>query len=74
MDSPLIEYLPYFRVDDERSSEITIRQILSHNSGMPDMEKFEYDDLVYHPEYDEVALERYMRRPVTDCREYSGAN
>ena len=49
LDAPLIQYLPYFRLDDERYKQITLRQVLSHTSGMPDMDENEYDDLVAHP-------------------------
>jgi CubicO group peptidase (beta-lactamase class C family) len=37
-DAPLAEYLPYFRMDDERYKLITIRQMLNHTSGMPDVD------------------------------------
>ena len=60
LDAPIVQYLPYFRLDDERYRQITIRQALSHTSGMPDMET-EYVDLVTHPEYDDLAAERYVR-------------
>ena len=61
LDAPIIQYLPYFKLDDERCQQITIRQMLSHTSGMPDMDESEYDELVSHPEYDEGALERFVR-------------
>ena len=61
LDAPLVHYLPYFKLDDERYPQITIRQILSHTSGMPDMDESEYDELVAHPEYDDGAAERYVR-------------
>jgi CubicO group peptidase (beta-lactamase class C family) len=61
LDTPLIQYLPYFKLDDDRCQQITIRQMLSHTSGMPDMDESEYDELVSHPEYDEGAPERYVR-------------
>ena len=60
LDAPMVQYLPYFRLDDERYRQITIRQALSHTSGMPDMET-EYVELVTHPEYDDSAAERYVR-------------
>ena len=53
--------LPYFRLDDDRYRQITLRQMLSHTSGMPDMDEDEYDELVAHPEDDEGAPERYVR-------------
>jgi len=61
LDAPLVQYLPYFKLDDERYRQITIRQMLSHTSGMPDMDEGEYDELVSHPETDEGAAERYVR-------------
>jgi len=61
LDAPLVHYLPYFKLDDERYPQITIRQMLSHTSGMPDLEESEYDALVAQPEYDEEATERYIR-------------
>jgi CubicO group peptidase (beta-lactamase class C family) len=59
--APLVRYLPYFRLNDDRYPQITLRQMLSHTSGMPDMDEDEYDDLVANPEYDERASERYVR-------------
>ncbi len=61
LDIPVIQYLPYFRLEDERCKQITTRLILSHTSGMPDMEEWEYEDLVAHPETDAGAAERYVR-------------
>ncbi len=61
LDAPLIRYLPYFKMDDPRCGQITLRQILSHTSGMPDMDAIEYDELVKHPETDDGAAERYVR-------------
>lgn len=57
LDAPLVKYLPYFRMKDERYKTITIRQMLSHVSGMPDVEDYEWDK----PQYDDGALERYVR-------------
>ncbi|MBU5590172.1 serine hydrolase [Clostridium sp. MSJ-4] len=57
LDKCLIEYLPYFKLKDERYKNITIRQILNHTSGMPDEEDYEWDK----PKYDDKALERYVR-------------
>ncbi len=61
LDAPLAQYLPYFRLDDERFRKISIHQVLSHTSGMPDMDEYVYDDFVDHPEVDEGAAERYVR-------------
>jgi CubicO group peptidase (beta-lactamase class C family) len=61
LDSPLVRYLPYFRLDDPRYAAITIRQLLCHISGMPDMNEDDYVDLIAKPETDEGAPERYVR-------------
>ena len=61
LDAPLVEYLPDFLLDGAHYQEMTLRQILSHTSGMPDMDEIEYDALVSHPEYDEEAPARYVR-------------
>lgn len=57
LDAPLVRYLPYFRLDDERYRSITIRQMLSHTSGIPDTTDYHWDK----PEYDDGALERFVR-------------
>jgi CubicO group peptidase (beta-lactamase class C family) len=61
LDTPLTQYLPYFQLDDERYRKITVRQILSHTSGMPDLDEAEYDELVAQPEWDDGAAERFVR-------------
>ncbi|WP_147918732.1 serine hydrolase domain-containing protein [Ruania zhangjianzhongii] len=35
LDDPVIEHLPEFALADERASDITIRHLLSHTSGLP---------------------------------------
>ena len=57
LDAPVVTYLPYFQLDDERAREITIRQMLSHTSGMPDVQDYGWEK----PEADEGALERYVK-------------
>jgi CubicO group peptidase (beta-lactamase class C family) len=57
LSAPLVTYLPYFKLDDERYTRITIGQMLSHISGMPDVEDYDWE----HPEYDDGALERFVR-------------
>jgi CubicO group peptidase (beta-lactamase class C family) len=61
LDAPIVRYLPYFGLDDVRFPQITIRQALSHTSGMPDMDELEYNQLIENPEYDEGAAERFVR-------------
>jgi CubicO group peptidase (beta-lactamase class C family) len=57
LDAPATAYLPYFRMKDARHREITVRQLLSHTSGLPDVEDYGWD----RPETDAAALERYVR-------------
>jgi CubicO group peptidase (beta-lactamase class C family) len=57
LDAPIVKYLPYFRMKDDRYKAITVRQMLSHVSGMPDVGDYEWDK----PQYDDGALERYVR-------------
>ena len=57
LEAPVVKYLPYFRLADERYKRITVRQMLSHISGMPDVEDYEWDK----PQYDDGALERFVR-------------
>ena len=35
LDAPVARYLPDFSMDDERAAGITVRQVLSHTSGIP---------------------------------------
>lgn len=57
LDAPLLTYLPDFILEDERRRQITVRQMLSHTAGMPDTDEYGWD----RPEYDDQALERYVR-------------
>ena len=57
LDEKVITYLPYFELADPAYAEITIRQMLNHTSGMPDVEDYEWDN----PQTDEGAAERYVR-------------
>src|SRR5215207_1106487 len=57
LQAPVVRYLPYFRLADERYPTITLQQMLSHTSGMPDTDDYHW----YAPEYDDGALERYVR-------------
>jgi CubicO group peptidase (beta-lactamase class C family) len=57
LDQSVQRYLPYFRLKDPRAASITVRQMLSHTSGMPDVDGYEWEKAVA----DEGALERYVR-------------
>ncbi len=57
LDDRVTKFLPYFSLSDERFRDITIRQMLNHTSGMPDVEDYEWNK----PQFDEGAAERYVR-------------
>ena len=57
LDEKLTYYLPYFKMADDRYKDITIRQMLMHTSGIPDVEDYEWDK----PQYDDEAAERFAR-------------
>ncbi|WP_413381860.1 serine hydrolase [Alkalihalobacillus sp. 1P02AB] len=57
LDEPIISYLPYFCLADERYCIITTRDLLSHCSGIPNEYEFNWGN----PEYDELAIERYVK-------------
>ncbi|WP_205513046.1 serine hydrolase domain-containing protein [Longitalea arenae] len=57
INNTLTTYLPYFRMKDERYKIITIKQLLNHTSGMPDVDDYEWEKNVT----DEGAAERYSR-------------
>jgi CubicO group peptidase (beta-lactamase class C family) len=63
IDTALVNYLPYFRMDDERYKMITIKQMLNHTSGMPDVEDYEWEKGID----DEGAAERYTKS-LTDMK------
>jgi CubicO group peptidase (beta-lactamase class C family) len=54
LDAPVTRYLPYFTTADGRGSAITIRQLLSHTSGLP-------AGLPSDHAGDDGALERHVR-------------
>ena len=57
LDAPDHQYLPYFHLKDPRDRSITVPLMLTHRSGMPDVEDYLWDK----PEYDDGALRRYVR-------------
>ena len=57
LEAPVVRYLPYFKMNDERYAAITVGQMASHTSGMPDVLNYEW----HKPVYDDGALERYVR-------------
>jgi CubicO group peptidase (beta-lactamase class C family) len=76
IDEPLATYLPYFEMNDVRFKSITVKQILNHTSGMPDVEDYGWGKGVS----DDGAAERYTRSLIdkkllsTPGKEYHYSN
>jgi CubicO group peptidase (beta-lactamase class C family) len=62
LNDPVIKYLPYFRLDDNRYSDITITQMLNHTSGMPNVSDYGYEN----PETDVGSAERWVRNMASE--------
>jgi len=56
LDSSVRRYLPDFSMKDPRAASITIRQLLTHTAGMPDVTDYRWNA----PEADDAALHRYV--------------
>lgn len=67
LDERLVTYLPYFVMSDERYEAITIRQMLNHTSGIPDVEDYEWDN----PQFDDEAAERYVKSFTHDQLDFA---
>ena len=48
LDSPVTAYLPYFRIRGGTVGDITIRRLLNHTAGMPDVSDYAWN----RPEYE----------------------
>ncbi|HEV8355848.1 MAG TPA: serine hydrolase domain-containing protein [Gemmatimonadales bacterium] len=57
IDAPVTRYLPYFKLKDPRAAAITVKQLLAHTAGMPDVTDYRWE----RPEFDDGSLERYVR-------------
>lgn len=65
LDVPVTTYLDWFRMKEDAARQITIRQLLTHTSGMPDVTDYHWDA----PQSDPGALERYIQSPeLTNAR------
>ena len=56
LDAPITTYLPGFTLDDDRLPGVTVRRLLAHTSGMPDVQNFQWRS----PENDAGALDRWV--------------
>ena len=57
LDGRIVTYLPYFRLEGLLHRKITVRQVLNHTSGMPDVRDYEWN----RPQCDDGSAERYVR-------------
>jgi CubicO group peptidase (beta-lactamase class C family) len=64
LDAPVTDYVPYFRLADERYKEVTVGQILAHASGIPETGDAMADWETFVPEYDGGALNRWVRNEL----------
>jgi len=57
LDDLVTEHLPYFKVRGEQSEGITIKQLMNHTSGMPDVLGYDWAN----PKYGDGELENHVR-------------
>ncbi len=57
LEDKVTDHLPYFEMRDPRYREITIRHLVTHTSGMPDVSNYQWKKAQYH----ETALEEYVK-------------
>lgn len=66
LDAPITDYVPYFKLADERYTAITVGQLMSHRSGIPDSGDAMADWENFMPQYDGGALERWVRNDLAE--------
>lgn len=58
LDDPIVKHLPYFKLKSEGYGSITIKQVLTHTSGLPkNLRRHEWENVTYADD----ALEGYVR-------------
>ena len=57
LEDPVVKHLPYFEMKDQRFRLITIAHLLTHTSGLPDIDDNHWDK----PETDPMANRRFIR-------------
>ena len=66
LDAPVTDYIPYFQMKDEGYKDITVRQLLTHSSGIPDSGDAMADWENFMPQYDAGATERWIRKDLAE--------
>jgi len=61
IETPLVQYVPYFKLQDSSHTQITIRHLLTHTSGLPENTDLTFWNEWLFPQYDDRAVERYVR-------------
>ena len=57
LDSPVVRWIPELRLADGRQSEVTLRHLLTHTSGLPDVVDYGWHD----PQLGDDALAEFVR-------------
>ena len=57
LDDYITKYIPSLQFRNSRDANVSVRQILTHTAGIPDVTDYAWDN----PEYDDGALERWVR-------------
>lgn len=57
LDAPILRYLDWFQMGDSSAKQITVRQLLTHTSGMPDVSDYHWDQ----PQTSPDALRNYIQ-------------
>lgn len=57
LEDPVTKHLPYFELANPKYKDITIKHLLTHTAGVPDVMNYNWRQ----PEYGEDALENYVR-------------
>jgi len=65
IDDLVLCYIPDFIMNDSNHKNITIRMILNHTSGIPDLSDFEYDTFLSNFDSDDLALIKHIKK--TSC-------
>ncbi len=67
LDEPVVKYYPPFTMKDPMAGAITIRQVMAHRSGIPDVKDYEFDN----PSLDSLAICRYVETLSAQSLEFS---